>query len=153
MVPEREAHLRGALEDVAGQERRSWGSRHRYRPFAVAGESGPDGRPLAEPPLPGDNDCVRCAGQLPGTEVASRGSVARYAWDLGGLDRSGWVVPRGAHGDPAHPHFGDQQPAWLAARLLPVEDGATGADRRGQSGSSHRSWNAPQTVARADPGP
>ncbi len=122
VVPDREAHLRAALEDVAGRDRQSWGSRHRYRPVAVAGECGPDGLPLPEPPLPGDNDCVRCAGQLPGTEVASRGSVARYAWDLGGRHLSGWVVPRGAHGDPGHPHFADQQPAWLEAALLPVEE-------------------------------
>jgi penicillin amidase len=115
VVPDREEHLRAALEDVAARERRTWGSRHRYRPFALGGES-----PHAEPELPGDNDCVRCAGQLPGTEVASRGSVARYAWDLGGLDRSGWVVPRGAHGDPDDPHHHDQLEAWLDARLLPV---------------------------------
>ncbi len=118
VVPGREQHLRSALEEVAGEDRRTWGSRHRYRPLAPAGEPG-----VPEPELPGDNDCVRCAGQLPGTEVASRGSVARYAWDLGGRDVSGWVVPRGAHADPAHPHFDDQQPAWLAAELLPVEPG------------------------------
>ncbi len=118
VVPDREAHLRAAVEDVASRDRTTWGSRHVYRPFAVAGESG-----FAQPGLPGDNDCVRCAGGLPGSDVASRGSVARYAWDLGGRHLSGWVVPRGAHSDPAHPHVLDQQDAWLAADLLPVEPG------------------------------
>lgn len=117
VVPDREAHLAAALEDVAARPRRTWGSRHRYAPFAPGGEDG-----VAAPELPGDNDCVRCAGHVPGGEVAVRGSVARYAWDLGGRHLSGWVVPRGAHGDPAHPHFADQQPAWLAADLLPLED-------------------------------
>jgi penicillin amidase len=120
-VPDRDVHLRAALEEVAGQPRRAWGSRHRYRPLAAAGDQGPDGEPLPEPGLAGDNDCVHCAGALPGSEVASRGSVARYAWDLGGRHLSGWVVPRGAHGDPEHPHFDDQQEAWLTASLLPVE--------------------------------
>ena len=115
VVPDREAHLRAALVEVAAQPRTTWGSRHVYRPFSLVGEPG-----VPEPPLPGDNDCVRCAGQVPGTDSASRGSVARYAWDLGGPHLSGWVVPRGAHGDPAHPHFDDQQQAWLDAALLPV---------------------------------
>ena len=52
--------------------------------IAAAGETGPAGESLPEPHLPGDKDCVRCAGSLPGSEVASRGSVARYAWDLFG---------------------------------------------------------------------
>jgi penicillin amidase len=70
--------------------------------------------------LAGDNDCVRCAGALPGSEVAYRGSVARYAWDLAGFERSGWVVPLGASGDPSSPHHRDQLDAWVSGRLLPL---------------------------------
>ena len=49
-----------------------------------------------------------------------RGSVARYVWDLAGLDRSGWVVPLGAAGDERSPYAFDQLDAWVEGRLLPV---------------------------------
>ncbi len=49
-----------------------------------------------------------------------RGSVARYVWDLAGLDRSGWVVPLGASGDERSPYARDQLDAWVEGRLLPV---------------------------------
>jgi penicillin amidase len=52
--------------------------------------------------------------------VAHRGSVARYAWDLAGFDRSGWVVPLGASADPGSPHHHDQLDAWVAGTLLPL---------------------------------
>lgn len=104
-----------AVEAVAAARPGAWGERHRYRPLHALGH-----RLGHEPPLAGDNDCVRCTGALPGAHVAHRGSVARYVWDLAGLDRSGWVVPLGASGDPAHPHHHDQTAAWVAGTLLPV---------------------------------
>ena len=51
----------------------------------------------------------------------SRGSVARYVWDLAGLDRSGWVVPMGSSGDPRDPHHTDQMAAWVDAKVVPFE--------------------------------
>ncbi len=119
VVPDLDAHLAAALDDVAALEPGEWGARHRFRPFHVLGASYGFALP-AEPPVGGDNDCVRCTGSVPGTDVAFRGSVARYVWDLAGLDRSGWVVPLGASGDPASPHHHDQLDAWLDARLLPL---------------------------------
>ncbi len=115
LVPGLEAHLVAAVEEAAREERRTYGERHRYQPLHALGHL------LDQPPaVSGDNDSVRCTGSLPGSQVAFRGSVARYAWDLGGLDRSGWVVPLGASGDPASPHHHDQLDAWVAGRLLPL---------------------------------
>ena len=115
LVPDLEPHLAAAVEEAAQEERRPYGDRHRYQPLHALGHL------LDEPPqLAGDNDCVRCAGALPGSEVAYRGSVARYVWDLAGPDRGGWVVPLGASGDPAGPHHHDQTEAWVAGVLLPL---------------------------------
>jgi penicillin G amidase len=115
LVPGLEAHLRAAVEEVAAEPPGPWGPRHRYDPVH------PLGLRLGErPALAGDDDCVRCTGALPGSEVAYRGSVARYSWDLGGFHRSGWVVPLGASGDPASPHHHDQTTPWVEARLLPL---------------------------------
>lgn len=115
LLPGLEELLAEALEAVAADRPAPWGERHRYRPLHALGHPLP-----AEPPLPGDNDCVRCAGAVPGSDTAYRGSVARYVWDLAGLDRSGWVVPLGAAGDPDDPHHHDQLTAWVDGTLLPV---------------------------------
>ena len=115
LVPQLDDLLVASLEAVAGQQPGTWGERHRYRPLHALGHQ------LDETPaLAGDNDCVRCTGALPGSDTAHRGSVARYVWDLAGLDRSGWVVPLGASGDPADPHHHDQLAAWVAGELLPI---------------------------------
>lgn len=115
LVPDLEEHLRAAVETVAVAPRGEWGARHRYQPLHVLGH-----RLSEEPGLAGDNDCVRCTGAAPGSDIAFRGSVARYVWDLAGLDQSGWVVPLGADGDPAGPHHHDQLPLWVAGELAPV---------------------------------
>ena len=118
VVPDADAHLAAAVEEVAADRPGQWGERHRFRPYHALG------LPLdlegeAAPELPGDNDCVRCAGAF-GTDTAVRGSVARYVWDLAGFASSGWVVPLGASGDPASPRHDDQLPLWLAGELAPV---------------------------------
>ena len=121
VVPDVEEHLRGALGDVAaGPSPGPWGERHRFQPYHVLGDGLED-----PPPLAGDNDCVRCTGTVPGATTAVRGSVARYAWDLAGFHRSGWVVPLGASGDPRDPHHHDQTDAWAGARLVPLEEPPT----------------------------
>lgn len=115
LVPEVVGLLAEAVEEVAADRPGPWGERHRYRPLHALGHELDD-----PPPLAGDNDCVRCTGSAPGSDTAYRGSVARYAWDLAGLERSGWVVPMGASGDPGDPHHRDQLPAWVDGTLLPV---------------------------------
>jgi penicillin amidase len=116
VVPDVDRHLVEALEEVAAGERPGpWGARHLFQPYHALGAR------LDHPPqLAGDNDCVRCTGTVPGASTAVRGSVARYVWDLGGLDRSGWVVPLGASGDARHEHHRDQMEAWVQATLLSI---------------------------------
>ncbi|CAA9341445.1 MAG: penicillin amidase family protein [uncultured Nocardioidaceae bacterium] len=117
LLPGLDRHLADAVSEVAAGPRRRWGRRHRFSPAHALGHG-----LEVEPPLAGDNDCVRCTGGLPGGEVAVRGSVARYVWDLAGLDRSGWVVPLGASGDPSSAHATDQMPSWVEGVLLPLAE-------------------------------
>ena len=72
-------------------------------------------------PYGGDMDTVQAAAYFPseGLKVQTA-SVARYCFDLSDWDRSGWVVPLGAAGNPAAPHAFDQQEAWRSGRLLPA---------------------------------
>jgi penicillin amidase len=112
-----------ALVDAAGHPD-AWGDTHVLGPTHAFDVADAD---LAAPELPttpvsGDIDTIRATGWLPGlTDVAYRGSVARYVWDLDDRSRSGWVVPMGASGDARSPHHLNQLEAWADARLLPVE--------------------------------
>lgn len=115
LLPEIDEVLVAALEHVAAQPPSVWGERHVFAPFHPLRPDLP-----GAPGLAGDNDCVRCAGARPGSDQVLRGSVARYVWDLAGLDRSGWVVPLGADGDERSPYARDQLDAWVEGRLLPV---------------------------------
>ena len=116
-----------ALEDVAagsGFPAAEWGETHVFAPTHAFDLADAD---LVAPPVPavpvsGDTDTVRCTGWVPGvTDVAYRGSTARYVWDLDDPAGSRWVVPMGASGDPRSPHHVDQLAAWAEARLLPIE--------------------------------
>lgn len=130
LIPDLDERLAAAVEEVAATEVEPWGSRHRFRPAHALGWNLPSG-PAEGPELAGDNDCVRCTGALPGGDVAVRGSVARYVWDLSGLESSHWVVPMGAAGDPRSPHASDQMPAWVAGTLHQVSwDFARNLDER-----------------------
>ena len=55
----------------------SWGERHRYTGYGT-----PPTAAAGRRRLPGDTDCVFAAGVVVGTDVAHRGPVARYVWDL-----------------------------------------------------------------------
>ncbi len=70
---------------------------------------------------PGDGDTVRAGAVAPARgDLATFGSVARYAFDLADWDRSGWVVPHGVSGVRNGGHDLDQRDAWLAAELVPM---------------------------------
>jgi penicillin G amidase len=114
---------RRALAEAVARAERAWGgetwgalhaTRHRH----------PLGRPELDPPsVPygGDMDTVQASPYHLGDSLATvSGSVARYAFDLADWDRSGWVVPLGAAGDPAAPHAHDQQEPWRRGELLPA---------------------------------
>jgi penicillin amidase len=112
-----------ALTEAVRRAERGWGgepwgelhaTRHRH----------PLGRAELDPPsVPygGDMDTVQASSYIPvdGLRTAS-GSVARYAFDLADWDRSGWVVPLGATGEPGTRHAHDQQEAWRTGQLLPA---------------------------------
>jgi penicillin G amidase len=64
--------------------------------------------PLESRPVPGDNETVRSSGiRGLAQTTATSGSVARYVFDLGDWENSGWAVP-------------EQTDAWYAARLVPM---------------------------------
>lgn len=119
-----EAALRKAasaevLPDVTGAEPGSWGGRHQL--LAVHELPGTLANAVPTAPLSGDTGCVLSTESLPGVEDRSfRGPVARYVWDLADRQGSRWVVPFGAAGNPAQPHFADQLPLWAAGELIPV---------------------------------
>ncbi|WP_395244977.1 penicillin acylase family protein [Agromyces sp. MMS24-K17] len=103
----------------------SWGASHRLLPLHVLADVrglAPDAVPgVPTTALAGDTDTVRCTGTVPGvTDLAFRGSVARWVWDLGDRDRSRWNVPFGASGIPGDPHFADQLDDWAHARTTRI---------------------------------
>lgn len=82
----------------------TWGQLHQAHFTALL----PDVPAVPGRPVPGDNETVRAAG-LHGVEttMASSGSVARYVFDVGDWEGSGWVVP-------------EQTEEWYDARLVPM---------------------------------
>lgn len=80
----------------------------------------PDAKLDPEPRrIPGDADTVFAAAAEPAYGVY-HASVARYVFDLADRDRSGWIVPLGADGDPRGAHAVDQADHWAAGHLLSV---------------------------------
>lgn len=110
-----------AAHAAAARDLAPWPDRHRFWPLHALEQLGLAwDRTVPATPLRGDSDTVRCNAWLPGTTVTTRGSVARYAWDLADRDASLWVVPLGASGDPASPHHTDQHDAWARGGAVPV---------------------------------
>lgn len=101
----------------------TWGKVHRMASPHPLASALPAARDL-HPPVDGcagDGDTVRQGGTAPETgERAIHGSVARYAFDLGDWDSSGWVVPHGVSGVRNSGHDLDQRQAWLNCELLPM---------------------------------
>jgi len=118
------AHAQAALAEVdgSGAGAETWGDTHVTDPvhwFGLLVDHDYDALPRL--PLSGDADCVRCCVSYPAiTDECSRGSVARYVWDLADRTAGGWVVPVGAHGLPGNPHHHDQLPLWAAGELAPI---------------------------------
>lgn len=108
-----------ALAQVgAGAVPPDWGQRHRFHPART-----PVPAQLPALPLAGDSRTVAAAAATFGSDTCPTGSVARYVWDLADRAASRWVIPLGASGDPADPHFADQLVEWAAGRLIPVDPG------------------------------
>jgi penicillin G amidase len=112
-----------AAVKLGGQDPRQWrwGDSHRavrVHPLGAA-EGGP-GR-LPGVPMGGDADTIQAAGYgwragAPFT-VASL-SVYRQVVDLADGRSASYVIPGGASGDPASPHFADQLAEWAAHRRI-----------------------------------
>lgn len=101
----------------------TWGKVHRMaspHPLASTLAAARDLHPPVDG-CAGDGDTVRQGGTAPETgERAIHGSVARYAFDLGDWDNSGWAVPHGVSGVRGSGHDLDQRQAWLNCELLPM---------------------------------
>jgi penicillin amidase len=104
-----------------------WGRLHATRPRHTLSATFPDLAGLLDPPsvpMGGDGDTVQAAAFIAGDGYGlTSTSVARYVFDLGDWERSGWVVPLGASGHPGSPHYADQAPAWADVRLFPMRYG------------------------------
>jgi penicillin amidase len=117
------AHARAALAEVDAQPTAGvWGDTHVIDPVHGLGLlTGYDGDDIPRLGVSGDADCVRCCVSYPAiADECSRGSVARYVWDLADRTAGGWVVPIGASGLPGDAHHHDQLPLWAAGELAPI---------------------------------
>lgn len=117
------AHAEQALAEVDRADLpATWGETHVVAPVHYFGQLvDRDFDSLPSPPVSGDADCVRCCVSYPAiSDVCSRGSVARYVWDLADRTAGGWVVPVGASALPGDPHHHDQLPLWAAGELAPI---------------------------------
>ena len=104
-----------------------WGRIHATQPRHPLSLLRPELASRLDPPsvaIGGDGDTVQAAGFAAPTGYGlTLTSVARYAFDLGDWEQSGWVVPLGVSGDPESRHYADQAAAWAEVRLLPMRYG------------------------------
>jgi len=105
-----------------------WGDQHRavrVHPLSGAGvptELAPDSSAHSVP-MGGDADTIQAAAyrwrqDSPFTVTAL--SVYRQVVDLGDPASASFVIPGGASGDPASPHYADQLARWAAHQRIPV---------------------------------
>ena len=94
-----------------------WGDLHTITPWTTL--SGDDIKIWSG--IGGDHDCVLSSYSLPGiTHSCWRAPVARYVWDIAGVDQSFWISQFGASGDPDNQHFSDQFEYWRRGELIPI---------------------------------
>jgi penicillin amidase len=126
-----------ALTEAVRRAERAWGGEP-WGDLHATRQRHPLGRADFDPPsvaYGGDMDTVQASSYLPveGLRTAS-GSVARYAFDVADWDRSGWVVPLGAAGDPGSSHAFDQQEAWRTGQLVPAPYSRSAVQAAAQDG-------------------
>ncbi|MFI5400582.1 MAG: penicillin acylase family protein [SAR324 cluster bacterium] len=101
-----------------------WDALHRTAPQHPLAKVFPEAAPLLNPrhiPMAGDGDTVQAGGFYPlQTPACQLISVARYVFDLGDWERSTWIVPGGASGHPASPHWQDQGLLYEAHETIPM---------------------------------
>jgi penicillin G amidase len=124
-VPAALAAAWAAAARIGGPDARQWrwGNVHqavRVHPLggAVAGRSRLPGVPMG-----GDADTIQAAGygwRAGAPFTAASLSVYRQVVDLADGKSASYVIPGGASGDPASPHFADQLAEWAAHRRIPM---------------------------------
>jgi penicillin amidase len=101
-----------------------WGALHVSAPSHPLSGLHPEWKGLLDPPaveMAGEWDTVFASSHAAGISFGVTGaSVARYVFDLSDWDGSGWIVPLGADGDSASPHFADQRAQWAVGELVPM---------------------------------
>jgi acyl-homoserine lactone acylase PvdQ len=101
-----------------------WGALHVSAPTHPLSGLHPEWEGRLDPAaveMAGEWDTVFASSHAAGIGFAVTGaSVARYVFDLSDWDGSSWIVPLGAHGDSANPHFADQRAHWAAGELVPM---------------------------------
>jgi penicillin amidase len=129
------AAFAAALERI-GEDDAKWGALHQVAFAHPLAARYPEAAGLLQPPgaaVGGDNDTIWANGCLPGNAPAGTGgwhapqafkaaygAVARYVFDVGNWEASGWIVFDGVAGDPESPHYVDQHPLWASGRLIPM---------------------------------
>ncbi|MBC2887098.1 penicillin acylase family protein [Ochrobactrum sp. CM-21-5] len=117
--------LSDAIETVAQDfNLQAWGDAHRpvfRHPLAGAFPDHAQALAPSSQYVGGDGDCVLATGALPQSGATSMyGPVAKYIWNLADWDSSSWVVFHGASGDPASPHYRDQNERWAHGEQVPA---------------------------------
>ena len=99
-----------------------WGEEHQTRPQHPLSRRFPQVADLLNPtPLAihGDGDTPLAGGYGISQFVATGMSVNRYIYDPSDWTKSQWIVPLGASGHPASPHYTDQAIAWSNVEYIP----------------------------------
>jgi penicillin amidase len=94
-----------------------WGAVHQ------AARVHPLGGAFPRTPMGGDSDTIQAAGYgwVSGTPFTVTSlSVYRQVIDLAEPSAASFVIPGGASGDPASPHFADQLAEWAEHRRIPM---------------------------------
>jgi penicillin G amidase len=98
---------------------------------------------FADVPMGGDADTIQAAGYgwragAPFNVILL--SVYRQVVDLASADSASYVIPGGASGDPASPHFADQLADWAEHRRIPMAREIPGALERVRRRPLRRRW-------------
>lgn len=98
----------------------TWGDVHKTKTVHPVFRAVPD--EALNPPvvsMGGDGDTPQAGSEEKGLGIV-HSAVARYAFDLGDWDNSGWIVPTGSSGHPDSPHYADQAQDWADVKLRPM---------------------------------
>ena len=123
VMPTAIANAYAELEKRLGTDMNNWrwGRLHTTRQQHPLSAVFPYAAPLLDPPYQetsGDADTPLAGAHL-GDFHNLFASVNRYVYDPSDWGASRWIVPLGASGHPASPHYADQQALWANAQTIP----------------------------------